>query len=169
MWMDLQTELTMHRFSLLLAALLAPLLIAPALAEPVRMAVFDFSLIDTSPAPPTETELARLHGLSDALRTALSARFTVVDAAPLQSKLSVTSIRGCNGCELDLARQLGAQQLAYGWVQKVSNLILNINLIVEDVATGRQLRAESVDIRGNTDESWSRGLRYLLNERMFRD
>jgi Protein of unknown function (DUF2380) len=92
-----------------------------------------------------------------------------VDAAPLQSKLSVSSIRGCNGCELDLARQLGAQQLAYGWVQKVSNLILNINLIVEDVATGRQLRAESVDIRGNTDESWSRGLRYLLNERMFRD
>ena len=71
--------------------------------------------------------------------------------------------------ELDLARQLGAQQVAYGWVQKVSNLILNVNLVVEDAATGKTLRADSVDIRGNTDESWTRGLRYLLNERMFRE
>jgi len=54
-------------------------------------------------------------------------------------------------------------------VQKVSNLILNVNLVVEDVATGKTLRADSVDIRGNTDESWTRGLRYLLNERMFRE
>ena len=53
-------------------------------------------------------------------------------------------------------------------MQKVSNLILNVNLVVEEASTGRTLRAESVDIRGNTDESWSRGLRYLLNERMFR-
>ena len=155
----------MRRLVLLIASLLA----APAAAEPARLAVFDFSLIDTSPAPPTDTEFARLQRLSDALRTALSPRFTVVDAASLQAKLAVTSIRGCNGCELDVARQLGAEQLAYGWVQKVSNLILNINLVVEDAATGRQLRAESVDIRGNTDESWSRGLRYLLNERMFRE
>lgn len=155
----------MRRLVLLLAALHA----APAAAEPVRMAVFDFSLIDTSPAPPSDAELARLQRLSDALRAALSRRFTVVDAATLQSKLAVVSIRGCNGCELDLARQLGAAQLAYGWVQKVSNLILNINLVVEDAATGQQLRAESVDIRGNTDESWSRGLRYLLEERMFRE
>ena len=54
-------------------------------------------------------------------------------------------------------------------MQKVSNLILNVNLVIEDAATGRVLHAESVDIRGNTDESWSRGLRYLLNERMFRE
>ena len=31
------------------------------------------------------------------------------------------------------------------------------------------LHADSVDIRGNTDESWTRGLRYLLRERMFRE
>ena len=152
-------------------ALLAVLLAGPvAAAEPVKIAVFDFTLIDTSPAPPTPDELARLHRLSDQLRSALAERFTVVDAAPLQANLQgVQSIRGCNGCQLDIARGLGTQQLAYGWVQKVSNLILNINLVVEDVATGQDLRAQSVDIRGNTDESWTRGLRYLLNERMFRD
>ena len=152
-------------------ALLAVLLAGPvAAAEPVKIAVFDFTLIDTSPAPPTPDELARLQRLSDQLRSALAERFTVVDAAPLQANLQgVQSIRGCNGCQLDIARGLGTQQLAYGWVQKVSNLILNINLVVEDVATGQDLRAQSVDIRGNTDESWTRGLRYLLKERMFRD
>ena len=79
------------------------------------------------------------------------------------------SIRGCNGCEIDLARELGADRLAYGWVQKVSNLILNVNVVFEDVATGQTLQADSVDIRGNTDESWSRGLRYLVDERLFRE
>ena len=150
--------------------LAALLLAGPAAAEPARIAVFDFTLTNTSPAPSTPEELARLQRLSEQLRTALAGRYAVVDAAPVQAKLSrVDSIRGCNGCELDLARQLGAQQVAYGWVQKVSNLILNVNLVIEDAQTGRQLHAESVDIRGNTDESWQRGLRYLLNERMFRE
>jgi len=40
--------------------------------------------------------------------------------------------------------------------------------VVEDAATGRTLRADSVDIRGNTDESWTRGLRYLIRERLYR-
>lgn len=141
----------------------------PAAAEPARIAVFDFTIIDTSPAPPSVEELARLGRLGGQLRSALADRFTVVDAGPSQARLHGQSIRGCNGCEVDISRELGTQQLAYGWVQKVSNLILNINVVVEDVATGKDLRAESVDIRGNTDESWTRGLRYLLNERMFRD
>jgi hypothetical protein len=121
-------------------------------------------------AASTPEELARLQRLGQQLRDGLRGRFTVVDVAPVRDRLSrVDSIRGCNGCELDLARQLGAQQVAYGWVQKVSNLILNVNVVVEDADTGKTLHAESVDIRGNTDESWTRGLRYLLNERMFRE
>jgi hypothetical protein len=51
-------------------------------------------------------------------------------------------------------------------VQKVSNLILNITLVVRDVGTGQVINAGSVDLRGNTDESWSRGLSYLLRNRL---
>ncbi len=134
------------------------------------IAVFDFALNNTSPAASTPEEMARLQRLDQQLKDGLRSRFTLVDVNPVRDKLArVDSIRGCNGCELDLARQLGAEQVAYGWVQKVSNLILNVNLVVEDSATGKTLHADSVDIRGNTDESWSRGLRYLLNERMFRE
>ncbi|MDR3535877.1 MAG: DUF2380 domain-containing protein [Acetobacteraceae bacterium] len=53
-----------------------------------------------------------------------------------------------------------------GWVQKVSNLILNMNVVVRDVATGQTIAAGSVDIRGNTDESWSRALAYLVHNRL---
>jgi hypothetical protein len=139
-------------------------------AERPRAAVFDFALTNTSPAPTTAEEQARLHRLDTQLRDALARRFSLLNPASLGAELSgVQSIRGCNGCEIDIARKLGADLLAYGWVQKVSNLILNINLVIEDVSTGRQVKAGSVDIRGNTDESWQRGLRYLLDERLFRD
>ena len=155
--------------SLVLAGLLAGL-VTPAVAQTLpTVAVFDFALTNTSPAPSTPEELARLRRLDQQLKDGLRSHFKLIDVGPVQDRLArVDSIRGCNGCELDLARELGAQQVAYGWVQKVSNLILNVNLVVEETSTGRTLRAESVDIRGNTDDSWTRGLRYLLNERMFR-
>ena len=47
-------------------------------------------------------------------------------------------------------------------MQKVSNLILNINVYMEDAESGKMKFARSIDIRGNTDESWRRGLDYLL-------
>ena len=142
----------------------------PAAAEP-RVAVFDFELDNTSLAPSTPEELERTRRLGVQLRELLGVpgRYEVVDIAPVRDKIErVRSIRSCNGCELDAARQIGADVVAYGWVQKVSNLILNINLVIEDAKTGRHLRADSVDIRGNTDESWQRGLRYLINNRVFR-
>ena len=153
----------------MLAALLALAASAASAQTPPRLAAFDFTLVNTSPASSTNEELARLARLNGQLQDALRTRFTLVDVAPVRDRLArVDSIRGCNGCEIDMGRDLGAEQVAYGWVQKVSNLILNVNLVIEDTATGRTLHAESVDIRGNTDESWTRGLRYLLTERMFR-
>jgi hypothetical protein len=51
-------------------------------------------------------------------------------------------------------------------VQKVSALILNINIFVRDTHSGRLIASMSVDLRGNTDESWSRALSYLLRNRL---
>ena len=136
---------------------------------PPRLAALPFTLINTSPAASTPEELARLHRLDSQLQQELTGRFSLVDIAPAAGHLArIDSIRGCNGCELDIAQSLGAKQVAYGWVQKVSNLILNLNLVFEDATTGQILRAGSVDIRGNTDESWTRGLRYLIAEQLFR-
>jgi len=75
-------------------------------------------------------------------------------------------MQNCRGCEVSLARKAGAAISVTGWVQKVSNLILNITVVARDVTTGMVISAGSVDVRGNTDESWSRGLSYLLRNRL---
>jgi Protein of unknown function (DUF2380). len=45
---------------------------------------------------------------------------------------------------------------------KVSNLILNINIYMEDAPSGKMEFVKSVDIRGNTDDSWQHGINYIL-------
>jgi hypothetical protein len=142
-------------------------------AEPaIPVAVFEVQFINTSLMPTTPEEFERIHALGQQLRAALvqSGRYRLVDLAPVQADLDQEpELRSCNGCELPLARKVGARQAAVAWVHKVSNLILNINLEIDDATTGARVVAGSVDIRGNTDESWTRGLRYLLENQILVD
>jgi hypothetical protein len=137
-----------------------------------RIALFDFELINTSLEPTRPDEVARLAMISALSRDEFAQRqeFEVLDIAPLAEAIEEAGyLRGCNGCELRLARRIGAEFAGLGWVQKVSNLILNINLQVREVTTGRLITAGTVDIRGNTDEAWRRGVRYLLERKILPD
>ena len=161
----------MRAMAWLLAGLTVAGVAHAADGAPPTVAVFNFEMVNTSPAPTTPEEEARLVRLNSQLRDMLTAtkQYTVVDDDAERAAIAKgPSIRGCNGCELDAAKKAGAQYAAYGWIQKVSNLIMNVNVIIEDADTGRQVKAGSADMRGNTDESWQRGLRYLMNERLFR-
>jgi hypothetical protein len=40
---------------------------------------------------------------------------------------------------------------------------------ISDIETGKVLKSGSVDIRGNSDQSWERGLKFLLEEHVFGD
>jgi hypothetical protein len=94
----------------------------------------------------------------------------LVDLGPVAEEMARTvNPADCNGCELRMARQLGARYAVVSEVQKVSNLILSMNLYVRDAETGANLRGLAVDIRGNTDESWLRGIRYILRNAVFRE
>ena len=137
------------------------------------IAVFDFELIDTSldgemlGKKPAEQE--RLAKLSRQLRDALAAKsYNVVDIAPVAEKAAASNLQNCGGCDATFAREAGASLAITGTVQKVSNLILNINLYVRDVQSGKPLAAMSADIRSNTDESWSRGLSWLVRNRLLK-
>jgi hypothetical protein len=65
-----------------------------------------------------------------------------------------------------LAEKLGADIAITGLVQKVSNLIINMNIYLHDVHTGKPIGAMSADMRGNTDESWTRTMEWLIRNRM---
>jgi hypothetical protein len=147
-----------------------------AAAAPPRLAVFPLELYDTSlegearGAGPAEQ--ARLALVERELRQRLEAsrRFALVDTAPAAARIDDAGrLRSCHGCEVPIAAGLGADLALVGWVQKVSNLILNINLTVRDVATRELVFAGGVDIRGNTDESWRHGIRYLLKNRLLKE
>jgi hypothetical protein len=141
-----------------------------ARADAPRAAVFPFELDDTSLQGSMQgqdpDDLARLARLDNQLRNGLarSGRYMPVAIAAEPGGRTLWS---CNGCEADAARKADARFAVVGWVQKVSNLILNINLVIRDVGTGQRVAGGSVDIRGDTDESWTRGLAYLLRNRIF--
>jgi uncharacterized protein DUF2380 len=161
------------RFPLYLVIAWALLLIVPGPTHAQTVAaVFDFELIDTSLEGEINgvrvDEQARLRHLSDQLRQRLtnSGRFSLVDIAPLASEARASNLQGCGGCDIQMAKRLGAELAITGTVQKVSNLILNMNIYVRDVSSGTTVTAMSADMRGNTDESWSRALDYLIRNRL---
>jgi hypothetical protein len=145
-------------------------------AEPARLALFDLELIDTSlegemaGADPAEQERLRL--VAAELRRSLedSGRFEVVDTATVADQVAAAGrLRGCNGCEVAIARRLDADLTLVGWVHKVSNLVLSVNIVIRDTTTRERVFASSVDIRGNTDESWRHGIRYILDNRLLKE
>jgi len=163
-------EVTIMRQFALIA--LVMLLCAPGHAEPAKVAVFDFELVDTSLQGevdgPRADEQQRLAQTGDQVRKALtlSGRFIVIDIASVRATAQARHLQSCGGCEVNVAQQLGADLAITGVVQKVSNLILNINIYVREASTGRLVTAMSADFRGNTDESWSRATSYLLRNRL---
>jgi hypothetical protein len=146
---------------------------APAQAEPPlkKILVLDFQLIDEQKDYVAFPEAeARLAMVTQRLRDALvrDQLYQVVDNAPvaelIRAEVQRQNLLECNGCELDIARQAGADRVLLGWVQKVSNLILNINIEIRDAKSGKAVLTKSVDLRSNTDLSWQRGIDYLVRD-----
>jgi hypothetical protein len=135
------------------------------------IAILDFELIDEMrDMAPATVEYQRLVVVRDQLAEAFAKEglYRVVDLAPaaeLMKRLkSEQRLHECNGCEIDIAKVVKADRVLVGWVQKVSNLILNLNILIEDTATGAEILVTSVDMRGNTDESWRRSVSYLVRQ-----
>ena len=143
-----------------------------ARAEPAKVAVFDFEMIDSSLQGelqgPRKDEQERLILAAEQLRQALgdSGRFQVLDIAPVNAAAHNSNLQACGGCDVKLAQQLGADLAVTGMVQKVSNLILNMNIYLHDVRSGQPVAVMSADMRGNTDESWSRTMNWLIRNRV---
>ena len=155
-----------HHLPLMLGALFAA---TAARAEPPKAAVFDFQLANLGAQPPTEADKARLGPLSDLLRQQLqdSGRYRVVSTEPVKEDVAKSAdLRKCGGCADDFARKIVADVAITGEIQKVSNLILNINVYVKDLKAKTPEKAYSVDIRGDNDLSFQHGVKYLVKNNL---
>ena len=152
----------------------------PALAEG-SVAFFGLYMKDTSRQTTLGSSL-QAHTISDAeqarkshLETMVAERFrnegfTLLDLAPVASELErTTNPAQCYGCDVRMAKTLGADFILVGEIYKVSDALLAINLQLRHGASGDIVKGASVDIRGNTDDTWRRGMRYILNNRFFRE
>ena len=148
---------------------------SPTTAAKSRAAVFDFELIDTSLEGEVkginDAESQRLVLISDLLREKLteSGRYEIADLAPFKTRIEEAGyLHSCNGCESKIASDADADLAVTGVVQKVSNLILNINVYIHDAKSGKLVRSASADIRGNTDQSWTHGISWLARNRLLK-
>ncbi len=143
------------------------------LAADERIAFFGLTMLDDSLQTAQDggnaVELARLEKLEAMIADRFREEgYTLVDMAPVQEDLDrVLNPAKCNGCEVRMAGKLDADFALVGEVQKTSNLILAMNLQLRDVQSGETVKGRVVDIRGNTDESWTRGMRYILKTAFF--
>jgi Protein of unknown function (DUF2380) len=171
----------MHRRSACFAALAALLgtaarradaQSAPAPAPLRSLAVLDFELVDDHNNPATKAaQERRLAAATLQLRDELTQRrlYRLVDLAPAQELL--TRLRNqqeymyrCDDCAAQVGQLLGVELVMGTWVQKVSELILNLNVQIVDVRKGEPMFAKSVDLRGNDDVSWTRAVRFLVRD-----
>ncbi|MGY0193724.1 DUF3280 domain-containing protein [Leptothrix sp. BB-4] len=163
---------------LLAIGLLALCLTGPARAAEVEantLAFLGFELIDDQPDPERLPGLReRLAAIDRQMADGLDQRglYRLRDLAPAQAALQGARdtnefLHRCNACLGEIGAAAGARLVGVGWVQRVSNLILNVNLAIWDVsdpAGDRQVLTKSVDIRGDNLESWRRGVAYMLRD-----
>ncbi|MEJ0074440.1 MAG: DUF3280 domain-containing protein [Alphaproteobacteria bacterium] len=152
------------------AAILTGILLSCSVANAREQsaAIFDFELTDTSRvdqlAPHDAEHQARLALVTERLRKRLaeSGRFSVIDITPVAREARGSNLQACGGCDVTLAQRLGADLAVTAEVFKISNLILRMTIFVRDAKTGRNVAVANASMRGNTDESWTRAVDWLV-------
>lgn len=147
---------------------------AAKLATPRTVVILPFDMVDTSlqgemNGGPLQSDMARLDRTEQVVQRAMDHldEFDVISRAPVEQRITEAQgnyryLYACNGCDVDIGRAAGTDLVMTGWVQKVSNLILNINATLRRSDTGREVGGASVDMRNDTDASWRSAALYLV-------
>lgn len=163
------------RLGLVLAVWAAGAIAAPDAqppASPSQLLVLDVEITgDLGGSDLTAEHEARLKLASARLRERLSSigLYRLVDTAAARQTIEQLKSRhrylhDCNGCDLDVGRQLGADQVLVAWVYRVSALILTLTYEIHDVKSGQIAARKSFDFRGDNDIAWTRAIDYLVRD-----
>jgi PQQ-dependent catabolism-associated CXXCW motif protein len=71
-------------------------------------------------------------------------------------------LHDCNGCDLDVGKELGADLVMVAWVDRVSGLILTLTYEIHDVKTDQITARKSFDFRGDNDKAWNHAIDYMV-------
>jgi hypothetical protein len=142
---------------------------APA---PVKIVVFGFELEDDSPAAllldKRTSRSATLERATDEAGHELvqSGRFSIVDGNTSAAKaVKEKTLRNCDGCEAQLALELGAQQSLIGVVRTVTQTDYYVLIRIRDAHSGKVLDQEEANFAGD-DTGWPSGVRMLIKHQV---
>ncbi len=157
-----------HALSVLLTCAIA----MPAAAA-TKAAVFPFDIHDAQQdgeivAQYNPEDLRRLKLIAEELKALMQkdGKYAVVDLSPQAKEIEAASpFQQCNGCEVPIAKEAGADIAVTGYVDKVSDALINLAIVARDTKTVELTKTMSASINGNTDDLWLHGVRYLWKNR----
>jgi hypothetical protein len=153
-------------------ALMFLMLVSPAIAA-TKVAVFPFDFHDPQQdgelIPQNDPEdLRRTQLVTDELKSLMGkdSKYQVVDLSSKAKEVEAASpFQKCDGCEVPIAKEAGADIAVTGYVDKLSNATIMLQIIARDTKTGKPTKTMSATINGNTDDLWLHGVRYLWKNR----
>ncbi len=160
----------MSRLKIALAALCLFTPRLAAAADPVPIAVFPFTISDTSGSP-APGQADRLKVATKQLADVLSAtgQYKPVDMTPYAKEIEALQPPDeCGECWAAVARKAGATLEILPSVQKVSVLISQMTMWIADVKTMKYTRHVQGQIRGDTAEAYTRGIDFLINNELLK-
>lgn len=156
--------------ALILAMLLMP---AAAASAPIKLAVFDFELEDTSAGASvtsgSPSDEAKLADLTNEVRELLakSGRYHVISTSGENaSAVPPRPLHDCSGCDAPAALKLGAEQSFVGVVRRVSRTEYTIRFQIRDVRSGAVVSTGDSGLRMGADYAWGRGAVRLVKDRL---
>ncbi|MFA5951019.1 MAG: DUF3280 domain-containing protein [Hyphomicrobium sp.] len=156
--------------TLFFAALLLQASMAQA-ADAKKLAILQLEIEDITNANgslPWHQE--SLHRLTDILGADLAKAdiykiVTQADVDAATAAFNATSaLHNCNGCEIDIARKVGADRVMVAWIFKMSLLVMALHVEIRDVSTGATVYRKIFDFKGDNEESWRRASKYMVRE-----
>jgi Fe-S cluster biogenesis protein NfuA len=139
-------------------------------SAPVKLAVFDFQLLDFSAgggmAPPNARDADTLLAVTDKVRELIanSGRYALVKVDKADS--DAVKAGTCDGCDAGLASKLGAEQSLVGTVTRISRTEYTVQFQIRDAGSGKVLSTQRSGLRIGADYSWERGAASLVKNRL---
>jgi hypothetical protein len=142
-------------------------------SSPTRLAIFPFELEDVSAGagtiPPDEIDREQLRLSTEEARRLIaeSGRYQLVDISAVNDQTAKAGkLRDCEGCEAKIAAGLDADQSMIGIVTRISRTEYAVTYKIRDVRSGAIVDAAQTDLRMGANVAWSRGARWLVQNRL---
>jgi maltooligosyltrehalose synthase len=140
-----------------------------AASTPVKLAIFDFELEDTSAAvSEIASDATELANATETIRQLLaqSGRYRVVATGDDADAAKTRSLHDCGGCDAAMALKLGADQSLVGVIRRVSRTEYTFRFALRDARTGDLILAGDSGLRMGANYSWSKGAVRLIGDRL---